>query len=121
MLSSATWSPTSVVSKRADVTTTAVFAALSDPVRQQLVDWLSVEPTGTATEFARRLPISRQAVSRHLFELERVGLVTSSKVGRETRYSLDTAVMHDAIEWLTRRARRWDDALERLQRHVEGT
>lgn len=121
MLSSAIWWPMSAVSKRADVTSVSVFAALSDPIRRQLVDWLSVEPAGTATEFAGRLPISRQAVSRHLSELERAGLVTSSKVGRETRYSLDTAVMHGAIEWLTSRARRWDDALERLQRHVEGT
>lgn len=98
---------------------TGVFAALSDPTRQQLIEWLSVEPTGTATVFASRLPISRQAISRHLSELEEAGLVTSSKVGRETRYSLETAAMHESADWLTTRARRWDKALERLQRHVE--
>jgi DNA-binding transcriptional ArsR family regulator len=98
---------------------TGVFAALSDPTRQQLIEWLSVEPVGTATGFAARLPISRQAISRHLSELEEAGLVTSSKVGRETRYSLETAAMQEAVDWLTTRARRWDNALERLQRHVE--
>lgn len=100
---------------------TRVFAALSDPTRQQLVEWLSVEANGTATEFARRLPISRQAVARHLSELAAAGLVSSTRVGRETRYSLNTETMQEAIDWLSDRARRWDAALDRLQKHLKSS
>jgi DNA-binding transcriptional ArsR family regulator len=97
-----------------------VFAALADPTRRQLVDWLAVEDEGTATGFAARLPISRQAVTRHLGELERAGLVRSDRVGRETRYSLNPESLTEAADWLAARARKWDRALGRLQRHVES-
>ena len=79
-----------------------------------------MEASGTATEFAKRLPISRQAVARHLSELAAAGLVSPAKTGRETRYSLNTETMQEAIDWLSDRARRWDEALDRLQRHLES-
>jgi DNA-binding transcriptional ArsR family regulator len=100
--------------------TTSVFAALADPTRRQLVEWLSTESSGTATRFAERLPISRQAVARHLAELAAAGLVASHKAGRETRYSLNTEALQGAIDWLNDRARLWDEALDRLQKHLES-
>ncbi len=98
-----------------------VFGALADPTRQTLLEWLSSEGSGTATEYARRLPISRQAVSRDFVELESAGRVSSSRVGRETRYRLEKELLDEAAEWLTQRARLWNDALERLRSHLESS
>lgn len=98
---------------------TGVFAALSDPTRRRLIEWLSAEASGTATGFAERLPISRQAVARHLHELEDAGLVRAERVGRETRFSLETAPLTEAVAWLEQRAEQWDSTLGRLKHHVE--
>ncbi len=97
-----------------------VFAALSDPVRRQLVDWLTAEENGTATGFAARLPISRQAVAKHLRELERAGVIRSERAGRETRFSLVPDRLTVASRWLSDRADRWDRTLGRLVRHLES-
>lgn len=97
-----------------------MFAALSDPTRQQLIDWLASEESGTATEFAERLPISRQAVARHLSELEAAGLVGGARLGKEYRYSLDPSPLVDAMQWLAARATRWDDTLEALVQHLSS-
>ncbi len=97
-----------------------VFAALSDPTRRLLVEWLSAEESGTATGFAGRLPISRQAVARHLQQLEHAGLVRSERVGRETRFSLNAEPLTEAAGWLAQRAETWDRTLGRLKRHLEG-
>jgi DNA-binding transcriptional ArsR family regulator len=99
-------------------TSLKVFAALSDSTRQQLIDWLASEETGTATEFATRLPISRQAVARHLSELEAAGLVRGARLGKEHRYSLDPGPLVDAMQWLAARASRWDATLEALVQHL---
>lgn len=96
-----------------------VFAALADPTRRQLVDWLSREGSGTATAFAARLPMSRQAVAKHLKELESAGLVVARKQGRETRFSLNAGALSDASDWLERRAIAWDRTLQRLREHLE--
>ncbi len=76
-----------------------VFAALGDPTRAQIIDWLYEGGSGTATEFAVRLPISRQAVSRHLKELEEAGLIAGSKQGREMRYQLRPQQLRASAEW----------------------
>lgn len=113
------WPTSWQASPPAEVDSTSVFAALADPTRQQLIDWLAAEQTGTATGFAERLPISRQAVAKHLSELEEAGLVSSARVGRETRYTLIPGALDGAIDWLTVRAASWDRALARLKKQVE--
>ena len=95
-----------------------VFAALSDPTRTKIVDWLGEGGTGTATEFAARLPISRQAVSRHLNELEAVGLIVGTKRGREVRYELQPRLLAETAEWLQGRADRWKQSLQHLADHL---
>jgi len=95
-----------------------VFSALADPTRQQLIDWLAAEETGTATEFAARLPISRQAVARHLSELEAAGLVRGVRLGKELRYSLDPGPLVDAMQWLAVRAAQWDSKLDVLANYL---
>jgi predicted ArsR family transcriptional regulator len=77
------------------------------------------EGLGTATGFAGRLSISRQAVAKHLAELERAGLAVSEKVGRESIYRPTTETMNVAMEWLAERSSQWESTLERLARHVK--
>jgi DNA-binding transcriptional ArsR family regulator len=97
---------------------TRVFAALSDPTRRRLIDWLASGETGTATDFAARLPISRQAVARHLNELADAGLVSATRHGKEVRYRLVPEPLAKAGSWLQQRAAKWDRALTRLAEHV---
>ena len=96
-----------------------VFAALGDPTRARIVDWLDEGTTGTATGFAARLPISRQAVSRHLKELEGAGLIVGTRQGREVRYQLRPQRLTATAHWLQERADRWERSLRRLADHVE--
>jgi DNA-binding transcriptional ArsR family regulator len=93
--------------------TDRVFAALSDPTRRQLLEWLD-DDVGTATAFAERLPISRQAVAKHLSELSAAGLVSFRKKGRETLFSVDNDGLAPASEWLAQRAAVWEQRLTRL-------
>ncbi len=95
-----------------------MFAALADPTRAQIVEWLDEGGTGTATKFAARLPISRQAVSRHLKELEDAGLIVGTKHGREVRYALQPQLLTETAEWLQERAGRWEQSLQRLADHL---
>ena len=92
-----------------------VFSALSDPTRRQILEWLDGGVPGTATELADRLPISRQAVTKHLKELEVAGLLISEKSGRETRYSVTGHGLDTAARWIADRSAAWDDRLERLR------
>lgn len=93
-----------------------VFAALADPTRRAVVLELGAGATATATELARRHPMSRQAIAKHLAVLEDAGLVTHARHGRETRYALDVAPLGEAAGWLATAGAAWDDRLARLAR-----
>lgn len=95
-----------------------VFTALADPTRRQLMTWLAARPA-TATELAVRLPISRQAVMKHLGVLDDARLVTRQKRGREVRYELDVEQLEAARRWLATVSRRWEARLSRLKHHLE--
>src|SRR5258706_631649 len=69
-----------------DSQTQRVFLALADPTRRLLLQHLCEEGSGTAASFATRLPITRQAITKHLVTLEQAGLVTVHEMGRERRY-----------------------------------
>ena len=90
-----------------------VFSALSDPTRRQLLEWLD-EEVATATTLAERLPISRQAVAKHLSELNAAGLVSSRRDGRETLFTADNDGLEPASEWMAQRAAVWEQRLARL-------
>jgi len=98
----------------------AVLSALADPTRRALVQELSRRPTTTATALAAQLPISRQAVAKHLATLAGAGLVATERAGRETRYRLTPDPLDDAIRWIAEVGGQWDRRLERLRRHVAG-
>jgi DNA-binding transcriptional ArsR family regulator len=93
-----------------------VFAALADPTRRQVVDALSSGHEVTASGLAAGLPMSRQAVAKHLATLERAGLVAPHRAGRETRYRLTPEPLEDAMAWMARAGGEWDARLERLER-----
>ena len=84
----------------------ATFAALADPTRRHVIDLLADREAVTASELARDLPITRQAVSKHLATLADAGLVTSQRAGRETRYRLTPAPLTDARRVDRQRRRR---------------
>ena len=65
-----------------------VFAALADPTRREVMRSLAEQPGLTASSLAGDLPMSRQAVSKHLSALSGAGLVSARREGRETRYTL---------------------------------
>jgi DNA-binding transcriptional ArsR family regulator len=97
-----------------------VFPALSDPTRRQILEWLASGDSLTATELATRLPITRQAVTKHLKELEGAGLISSVREGRETRYSIRINGLDPVATWLAARGAAWDERLARLNDLATG-
>lgn len=95
-----------------------VFVALADPTRRSLVRSVATEGPVTATELAQRLPISRQAVAKHLGALRDAGLVQAERAGRETRYRLTPEPFDAAAAWMAEVGGQWDRRLGALQRHV---
>ena len=92
----------------------AVFEALADPMRRRLLAELSARPA-TATELAGALPITRQAVSKHLGSLSRAGLLARERAGRDVRYRVTPEPLTGAVAWMTRVGEDWDERLARLQ------
>lgn len=92
----------------------AVFAALADPTRRAVLRTIASGEAVTATELAARLPVSRQAVQKHLAQLEDARLVDGERVGRETRFAATPAPLGDAIEWMTAVGAQWDERLAAL-------
>ncbi len=96
-----------------------VFAALADPTRRRIVYELSADGPLTASDLARRVPVSRQAVQKHLVALEEAGLATSARVGREVRYELRTDPFADAEAWMHAIGALWDRRLRAFKEFVE--
>lgn len=92
----------------------ALFAALGDPMRRQVVERLADVGAATPTELAVTLPISRQAVSKHLSSLDRAGLVERERRGREARYHLCAAPLTEVLAWCARVGSDWDRRLAAL-------
>ena len=98
----------------------AVFSALADPTRREVLRSLSERPELTASRLAGELPISRQAVAKHLAALQRAGLVEPHRAGRETRYRLTPAPLTDAMTWMAEVGATWDRRLARLAERARG-
>jgi DNA-binding transcriptional ArsR family regulator len=96
----------------------AVFAALADPTRREVVRSLADRPGLTASHLAGELPMTRQAVAKHLSALSGAGLVTARREGRETRYTLTPAPLAEAIDWMTSVGAKWDERLARLAKRA---
>ena len=101
------------------VATAAVFAALGDETRLELVSRLCQQGPASIARLTAGSKISRQAVTKHLRLMERSGLVRCSRRGRETVWRLEEQQLKDARRHLKAISARWDDALTRLKKFVE--
>ena len=99
-----------------------VFSALADPTRRTILAALASNGPATATDLAARLPISRQAIAKHLALLADAGLVTAEPgERRRVRYRLRSAPMQVAQQFLAALARDWDGPLAALQDHLDNS
>jgi ArsR family transcriptional regulator, cadmium/lead-responsive transcriptional repressor len=98
-----------------------LWAAVADPNRRRLLDALLAHGEATATTLADELPVTRQAVAKHLAVLERAGLVDSRRLGREVRYAVRPERLDAATEWLARVAAEWDQRLGAIKRLAESS
>jgi DNA-binding transcriptional ArsR family regulator len=96
-----------------------LWSAVGDPTRRRMLDLMLVDGTATATALSDRLPVSRQAVAKHLVVLGRAGLVHGSAAGRERRYRIDDAQLARAAEQLASVGSSWDGRLRRIARIAE--
>ncbi|HEY0484717.1 MAG TPA: metalloregulator ArsR/SmtB family transcription factor [Mycobacteriales bacterium] len=97
-----------------------VLAALADPTRRRLLDVLAEAGRASGTALAGRLPVSRQAVAKHLQVLESAGLVEGTREGREVLYSVRPASLDASARWLAELAAAWDRRLAGLKRAAEA-
>ena len=96
-----------------------LWSALGDPTRRRMLDVLLSDGDGTATSLSAQLPVTRQAVAKHLDVLDRVGLVHATTAGRERRYRVDQAQLARAVAQLNQVGATWDSRLQRIKRIAE--
>ena len=96
-----------------------VFAALGDPTRLSLLTRLSDGRTRSIAALSGDSQLTRQAVTKHLRVLEKAGLVSSLKVGRESRFVYEAEPVNEAKAYLDAVSAQWDAALSRLRAFVE--
>jgi DNA-binding transcriptional ArsR family regulator len=96
-----------------------VFGALADPTRRRLLSAIAAHPA-TATELAGDLPISRQAVVKHLHTLAQAGLLERERDGRDVRYRVTPEPLSDALTWIAEVAGQWDARLATLQSRLRS-
>jgi DNA-binding transcriptional ArsR family regulator len=97
-----------------------VFDALADPTRRTVLRVVAEDGPLTATQLASRLPVTRQAVAKHLEVLADAGLVSRERVGRDVRFSLDAAPLEDALAWIAAVGARWDRRLAALEKRLHS-
>lgn len=96
-----------------------LWSAVGDPIRRRVLDLLLTDGSGTATSLSDHLPVTRQAVAKHLVVLDRVGLVHAATAGRETRFRVDQARLTRAVAQLNDVGAAWDTRLQRIKRIAE--
>jgi len=96
----------------------AVFEAVADPTRRLLIERLRMDGPASITQLTVGLPITRQAVTKHLHALGAAGLVRTRMAGRERLHELDAAPLQAVDDWLRPYAEAWDERLAALRRHL---
>ena len=94
----------------------AVFGALADPHRREILGVLAHAGGASASTLARQLPLTRQGLAKHLAVLEGAGLVTRKRRGREVRYWPRAEQIRRVTAWMSSMAAEWDDRLAALAR-----
>jgi DNA-binding transcriptional ArsR family regulator len=97
-----------------------LWSAVGEPTRRRMLDQLLADGAGTATSLSDHLPVTRQAVAKHLEVLERAGLVHGTPVGRERRYHVDDAQLSRAVAQLATVGATWDARLRRIKQIAEA-
>jgi predicted transcriptional regulator len=97
-----------------------LWSAIGDSTRRRLLDLLLMTGAGTATSLSEQLPVTRQAVAKHLGVLDRVGLVHATTAGREKRYHVDEAQLARAVAQLNAVGSTWDARLRRIKQIAEA-
>jgi DNA-binding transcriptional ArsR family regulator len=95
-----------------------VFAAVADPTRRVLLERLRASGPLSISELSDGLPMTRQAVTKHLAVLRASGLIRARRAGRERLHELDAAPLREVDDWLRPYAEAWDDRLAALRRHL---
>jgi DNA-binding transcriptional ArsR family regulator len=98
----------------------ALWSAIGDPTRRRMLDLLLAAGEGTATTLGRDLPVTRQAVAKHLAVLDRVGLVSATTAGREKRFRVDEDQLARAAGQLASVGSAWDARLQRIKGIAEA-
>jgi predicted transcriptional regulator len=97
-----------------------LWSAIGDPTRRRMLDLLLASGSGTSTSLSEQLPVSRQAVAKHLVVLDRAGLVHGQSTGRERHYRIDEEQFARALAQLNAVSTAWDGRLRRIQRIAEA-
>ncbi|HEX4063427.1 MAG TPA: metalloregulator ArsR/SmtB family transcription factor [Streptosporangiaceae bacterium] len=102
-----------------------LWSAIADPSRRRVLDLLVSHGDVSASWLAGRVPFSRQAVAKHLAVLERAGLISRRKQGREVLYQVEAGRLDQATQAMTDLAAQWDRRLATIKRlaeaaHAEG-
>jgi DNA-binding transcriptional ArsR family regulator len=98
-----------------------LWEAMADPTRRKLLDLLVARGDATATTLTVDMTVSRQAISKHLVVLQRVGLIDAHREGREVRYAVQDARLAEATHALATVANRWDRRLRAIKRLAEAS
>jgi DNA-binding transcriptional ArsR family regulator len=97
-----------------------LWSAIADPSRRRVLDLLVSGGEATATDLARQVPFTRQAVSKHLVVLEAAGLVNRRKQGRDVLFRVDDGRLDQATRAVAELARRWERRLDAIKRLAEA-
>ena len=97
----------------------ALWSAVGDPTRRRMLDLLLSRGSATATGLSEHLPVTRQAVAKHLAVLDKAGLVHATTAGRERRYRVDESQLARAVAQLSEVGAAWDGRLQRIKRIAE--
>lgn len=96
-----------------------LLSALADPTRRAVFERLSSGGPASATELAAKMPVTRQAIAKHLSLLDSVGLVEKTQQGRQVMYSARLAPLREVTEWLETVGAEWDARLKRLRQSFD--
>jgi DNA-binding transcriptional ArsR family regulator len=97
-----------------------LFAALAEPNRRLLLERLGTYGSASATTLSVKFPVTRQAVVQHLAVLEKVDLVSSTRSGRERRYTVQVEPLTAAANWMNQVAAQWDARLAAIKALAEA-